>query len=74
MEIHSNGSVTLTSEEVRWLNENFQGGTHVIRPGPSGGYTIADNECDECGWGNDPHDSDFAKRHRAFMDAFTDLT
>lgn len=67
MIIHNDGSVTLTKQEVDWLNDNFQGGTHII-VAKSNGYEIIDNECDTCGWGRNINDSEM---HRKFMDDFT---
>jgi hypothetical protein len=70
---HEDGSVTLTKEEVDWLNDNFQGGEHRVCPSASGyRYVIVDNEHDECGWGILKGDN--ATRHKIFMDQFTELS
>lgn len=67
---NNDGSVTLTKQEVDWLNDNFQGGKHMVKI-DFGRYTIIDNEGDACGWGG--HKEDY-EVHRQFMDDFTELS
>lgn len=72
MQIHADGSVTLTAEEARWLNDNFLGGKHRVHWSVlQGHYRILDSEGDECGWGR--INGDAAARHEEFMDKFTAL-
>ena len=72
---HEDASVTLTKEEVDWINENFQGGTHIYQINENSRYIIIDNEGDVCGWGNvDNTDLNKISRHRQFMDDFTSLS
>ena len=72
MKVNKDGTVTLTKQEVDWLNDNFQGGSHMVRE-IKNRYEIIDNEGDACGWGVLDNNSQ-ASTHRKFMDDFTSLS
>jgi hypothetical protein len=68
---NDDGTVTLTQQEIDWLNENFQGGKHSFRK-TNNRYQIIDNEGDACGWGI--YDEKLVRKHIKFMDEFTELS
>lgn len=69
---NADGTVTLTQQEIDWLNENFQGGKHSFRKTFNDYYQIIDNEGDACGWGI--YDEKIVREHIKFMDEFTNLS